>query len=189
VTSEIILIGPFLAGKSTIGALLAEKLHIPQISLDKIRRNYYREIGFNDALEQEIRQKGGFLAVALYWSLFNYHAIERVLTEHQNCVFDFGAGPIVFESDELSSRIEQTLAPYPHVVRLLPAADEEESIEILRGRATALSGTTAQGFDWSQYFVKHRRNQGLAKYAVYTKGRIPEETCEEILTLTGVAGL
>ncbi|HEY1408430.1 MAG TPA: shikimate kinase [Promineifilum sp.] len=38
--SEIILIGPIGAGKSTIGRLLAERLGLPQVSMDDIRYRY-----------------------------------------------------------------------------------------------------------------------------------------------------
>ncbi len=45
--AEVVLIGPIGAGKSTIGALLAETLGMPQVSLDDIRFDYFREIGFS----------------------------------------------------------------------------------------------------------------------------------------------
>jgi len=91
---------------------------IHKVSLDTLRWDYYREIGFEDALAQELRQKGGFLTVVAYWSLFNSHAIERVLADHTNCVFDFGAGPIVFENDLLREQIKRALSPFMNVVRL-----------------------------------------------------------------------
>ena len=40
--SDIILIGPVGAGKSTIGRILAKKLQLPQISMDILRWNYYQ---------------------------------------------------------------------------------------------------------------------------------------------------
>lgn len=50
----IILIGPMSAGKSTIGKLLAEKLGIPQYSVDDVRWDYYREIGYDEAETTDI---------------------------------------------------------------------------------------------------------------------------------------
>lgn len=35
--SDIILIGPIGAGKSTVGALLADRLGLPQCSMDDLR--------------------------------------------------------------------------------------------------------------------------------------------------------
>jgi hypothetical protein len=182
--SEIILIGPPFAGKSTIGKLLAQELGIAQVSLDKLRWDYYREIGFDEALAQELRQKGGFLTVVAYWSLFNSHAIERVLADHTNCVFDFGAGPIIFENDLLRDQIRRALAPFTNVVRILPSPDTEESIQVLQQRSSHLLGTNAQGFDWGAFFVNHEQNQLLAKYEVHTEGKSPAETCAEIISLT-----
>jgi len=96
--SDIVLIGPVRAGKSTIGKLLADALELPQISLDTARWGYYKEIGYDEDFAQEIRARGGFLALALYWNLFAAHAVERLLADHQNCVIDFGAG--IYESAE-----------------------------------------------------------------------------------------
>jgi adenylate kinase family enzyme len=74
--SDILLIGPVRTGKSTLGKLLSEKLGQPCVSLDDLRWNYYREIGYDAALAKIIRQQGGLLALALYWQLFDAYAIE-----------------------------------------------------------------------------------------------------------------
>jgi shikimate kinase len=182
--SEIVLIGPPFAGKSTIGSLLSQKLSLPQVSLDELRWEYFREIGFDDSLAQEIRQKGGFVAVVAYWSLFNSHAIERALADHTNCVFDLGGGPIVFENDLQRNQIKRALQPFTNVVRLLPSPSPEKSIEVLRQRGSHLIGIHAQGFDWDEFFVRHEHNRQLAKYELYTEGKSPAETCAEVLTIT-----
>jgi shikimate kinase len=41
--SEIVLIGPVRTGKSTLGRLLAERLFVPQVSLDEVRLKYYAD--------------------------------------------------------------------------------------------------------------------------------------------------
>ena len=130
--TDIVLIGPVRTGKSTLGKLIAEQLGIPQVSLDEIRWQYYREIGFDESLANEIREKGGFLAVVYYWGLFSAYSVERLLSDHKNCVFDFGAG--IFESDEMFRRVEEALARYPNVVLVLPSPDIEESLRILEER-------------------------------------------------------
>jgi shikimate kinase len=184
VRSEIVLIGPPFAGKSTLGKLLAEELGLPQISLDKLRWEYYREIGFDEALAQELRQKGGFLTVVAYWSLFNSHAVERALADHTDCVFDFGGGPIVFDNELQRDQIKRALAPFANVIRLLPSPDPEKSIQVLQQRGSHLVGVNGQDFNWSAFFVNHRQNQRLAKYEVYTEGKTPAESCAEIIALT-----
>lgn len=180
---EIVLIGPPFAGKSTLGKLLAEELGLPQVSLDELRWSYYREIGFDGALAQELRQKGGFLTVVAYWSLFNSHAIERSLADHTGCIFDLGGGPIVFENDLQRNQIKRALAPFGNVIRLLPSPDPDKSIQILQQRGSHLIGVNGQGFNWSAFFVNHPQNQALAKYEVYTEGKTPAESCAEIIAL------
>src|SRR5512141_136935 len=102
---DIVLIGPVRAGKSTIGKLLAQRLGLPQVSLDAGRRRYYAECGYDEALAKEIRTRGGFLALFLYWQLFDAHAVERLLEEHRRCVIDFGAG--IYESLESFARVQR----------------------------------------------------------------------------------
>ncbi len=181
--SDIILIGPPRTGKSTIGKLLADRLGVEQISLDQERWNYYKEIGYEEELAQRIRQTGGFVALVFYWKQFDAYAVERVLSEYSGCVFDFGAGHSVYESEELSSRVRRRLAPYHNIILILPAADQDESIHILNERTSDLVGSYGQGFNWNEYFIRHPGNYELAKFVVYTQGKTPEETCDEILCL------
>jgi shikimate kinase len=175
--TDIVLIGPVRSGKSTQGRLLAEKLGLPQVSLDVLRERYFQEIGFDALLAKEIRQKGGFLALMFYRELFAAHAVERLLAEHHDCVIDFGAG--IYESDEMFARVQKALADFSNVVLLLPSADIEESLRILAERdANPPADLT---FDLTRRFLKHHTYYDLARLTVYTKGKTPEETCQEIL--------
>ena len=63
---EIILIGPIGAGKSTLGGLLAEKLGLPQVSLDDLRFDYFREIGYDEDFGRRLRAEQGFPALVAY---------------------------------------------------------------------------------------------------------------------------
>lgn len=183
--SNIILIGPVRTGKSTVSQLLAEKLGLPRVALDDLRWTYYKEIGYDEALAQHIRQTGGFVALVFYWKLFDAYAVERVLADHHDCVIGFGAGHSVYESEELFNRVRTALTPYPNVVLILPSPDAEESIRILDERTKDLVGAFGQGFNWNEYFVRHHSNYDLAKFIVYTQGKTAEETRDEILKLVG----
>lgn len=179
--SDIILIGPVRTGKSTLGKLLSEKLARPQISLDDLRWKYYREIGYDDTLAKTIRHQGGFLALVLYWQLFDAHAVERVLAEHCNCIFDFGAGAGASESQENMARVRLALAPYPNVILILPSPDTDETLQILKARD--VHPPADLNFDFNRHFLERGFYQRLAKHTVFTRGKLPEETRDEILGL------
>jgi len=181
--SNIILIGPVRTGKSTIAQLLSVKLGIERVSLDDLRWQYYREIGYRDELAQYIRHTGGFVALVFYWNQYDAYAVERVLADYQDNVIDFGAGHSVYESEEFSTRVRAALAPYQNVIHILPSANLDESIEILNERTKDLVGSYGQGFNWNEYFVRHPSNYELAKFTVYTKGKTPDETCDEIIRM------
>jgi shikimate kinase len=174
---EIVLIGPVRAGKSTLGKLLAARLGLPQATLDEQRWRYYEEIGYDESLAREIRQRGGFLALVLYWNLFDAYAVERLLAENRDCVFDFGAG--IYWNDEILGRVQRALSPYRNVVLLLPSPDVEETLRILSERDS--NPPKDLNFDFNAYFVRHRTYTALATLIVYTKDKTPEQSRDEIL--------
>ena len=53
--TPILFIGPVRAGKSTLARLVAARLKLTHVSLDDIRWQYYREIGYDDDLAKLIR--------------------------------------------------------------------------------------------------------------------------------------
>ncbi len=183
-SSDIILIGPIGAGKSTVGLLLATRLGLPQCSIDEYRWGYYREIGYDKELAKHKRETEGFWGIYQYWKPFEAHAVERLLSEHKKCVIDFGAGHSVYEDAFLFQRVRQVLQPYSNIVLLLPSSDLDESVQILNERNKYMPDGS---LNINEHFVRHPSNYQLAKFTVYTKAKTPEETCNEILQLVNVA--
>ena len=175
---EVILIGPISAGKSTLGKLVAAALGLPHVSLDEIRFEYYREIGYDESIAKQRYAADGFWGLYRYWKPFEAHAVERVVVDHANCVIDFGAGHSVYEDDALLARVKQALAPHPNVVLILPSADVATSLEVLRHRQPSLREIVP---DINEHFLTHRSNYELATLTVYTADRTAEDTCAEIL--------
>ncbi len=73
--------------------------------------------------------------------------------------------------------MKKALSPFPNVILIMPSPDIDESISILNERT---GGFVSDGFDFHERFVRSRCNYELAKNTVYTKGKTPKETCEEI---------
>ncbi|MFN8417741.1 MAG: shikimate kinase [Anaerolineae bacterium] len=159
--STIILIGPVSAGKSTVAALLADKLHMPHVSIDDVRWGYYAEIGYDNAEASRIANSDeGMLGLLRYWKPFEAYAVERVLPDHPNSVIDFGAGHSFYDDEALFDRVQNALAPYPNVIMLLPSPDLDESARILNDRFRTLLqrevGLVDEGLlDLNATFVKH----------------------------------
>ena len=179
-SSDVILIGPMQTGKSTQGKMLAEKLNLAQCSLDDHRWDYYKEIGYDTDFADKLGSQVGFWAKYMYWKEFECYAVERLLSEHRKCVIDFGAGHSVYEIDTHFTRVKKVMEPYMNVVLLLPSPDKDESVKILHER---MGEKQPDDFDITEHFVKHHSNYDLAKFIIYTKGKSPEETRDEILDL------
>ena len=60
---------------------------------------------------------------------------------------------------------------------LLPSPDLDESVAILGAHAAH----TVEGVELIQHLLTHRSSHDLAKLTVYTEGKTPEETRDEIV--------
>jgi shikimate kinase len=173
---KVILIGPIRAGKSTVGKLLAERMKLPQRSLDIIFDSYLDEISYDRKHAAELKKKG-FYELTKYWKPFEPYGVERLVSEPEAAVIDLGGGHSVYEDDELFARVKKVLLPFPNVILIMPSPDLNESISILNERT---NGYVSNGYDFHENFVRSRCNYELAKHTVYTKSKTPEETCVEI---------
>lgn len=178
--SDIILIGPIRAGKTTLSRLLAAELGVPCVHMDLLCWDYYREIGIYEA--EDCNGPDGMLA----WR-FPVYAVERLLAEHSGCVQDFGAGHSVYREEEAFVQVKKALEPYPNVFLILPSPDQEESWRILEERNQTnpwlRDFSARQGYNPNEHFLQHPSNCALARKIIYTKDQSPEQTRDAILAL------
>lgn len=173
----VVLMGPFKVGKSTVGGLLAKRLGRPQLSMDTVRNDYYREVGWREEEQGRRSRAEGFRGVYRYCKPFEAHAVERVTAEHRGSVIDFGAGHSVYEDEALFARAEAALAPLRNVVLLLPSPDEDESVAILRER----TAWKVDGMELNRFLVTSPELRELATLTAYTDGEAPEATADAIV--------
>lgn len=170
--SNIILIGPIGTGKSTLADIISTKLSYPRCCVDDVRWEYYQKLGYSKEKEQALRAESGFEEVYKYWKPFEAQTILQILKDYQNYVIDFGGGHSVYEDDQLFTEVANAMFDEMNVFLILPSADKEESLRILDER---------QKLDINVHFIEHKSNYELAKHIVYTKGKTPLETAEEII--------
>jgi shikimate kinase len=176
---EIILLGPIAVGKTTTAKLLSEKLNKPVISLDDLRFDYYKEIGYNNDHMKELYEKAGVMAIFQYGKIFDAYSIERILEEHHDCIFDFGGGNIVSGYNFDLDRMKKALYPYENVVLLIPGEDKEETLEFIYTRRDVKSSDR----ELIKYLVYNHSNFEIAKHIVFVKDKTPEEVCNEVLSI------
>ena len=178
--SEIILIGPKLTGKTTIGRMLADALGLPQMSLDNLTWKYFAETDYDRQKASQIHAAEGIFGSLHYREPYDAYVIECVLRDNHNCVIDFGGGHSVYEDAVSFSRAQTALAPYGNVFLILPSPDEEESIAILKQRFKA---DVASERRLQRWLVTHPIYQELAKHIVYTKDKSPQEISMDVASM------
>jgi len=181
---EIILLGTVASGKTTTARLISEKINKPVISLDDLRFDYYKEIGYNHDHMIELHKKAGIMAIFQYGKIFDAYSIERILEDHQNCIFDFGGGNIVSGYDFDLNRTKKALEPYQNVVFLVPGQDNEETLKFIYKRRDIKSSDRVL----IEYLVYNHSNFEVAKHIVFVKDKTPEEVCDEILSICNYFG-
>jgi shikimate kinase len=180
--SSIILIGPMRAGKTTIGTLLAQSLNIPQVSLDRVRDQYYRDMGYDNDHARKLQEEGGAEARLSYLKPFEVQLAERILNKYPDrTVIDFGAGHSVYKDPILFERIRKALEPFRYVFFLTPSDDVEEALQILNQRD--LDDMESGLPEMNREFVTSPANRTLAKFIIYNQDKTPQQTHDEIVSL------
>ncbi len=176
----VILIGPICSGKTTVGEIISNKLDIPQCSIDDVRFDYYKEIGFSKEQQERIRKKDGFQGVYTYWKPFEVHAVKRVLEDYPNYIHDFGAGHSVYEDESLLQKAQVVLEKYENIFLLLPSSDINQSVNTLAERLSKFTDDQSV-FKLNEHFIKHKSNRILSKHVIYTNGKSAEEVAQQII--------
>lgn len=191
--SDIILIGPLAAGKTSVALYLSARLRIPNYPLDRIKWYYRFRNGYDLARGTVVLRTEGFKALMEYAKpFFTLMDLQRFLVEFQDGIIDFGASQSVFEDPESLEGARRVLLPFKNVVLLLPSPDSEASIEVLSRRIRERYGEQERSPKIVESYVTVNReyvlnpsNTILAKHIVYTEHKSVEETGEEVLALIG----
>jgi shikimate kinase len=174
----IILIGPINAGKSTVAELLAERLSMPLYSLDAEAQQYAVPLGY-DIEQYNSMKEENLVAAYEYRRGFYDDLVMQFLKAHDQGILDFGAGHPVVSDPRKQQRINDALKPYQNIFLLMPMPDVQESLAILRQRNAVTPGQT----DLNELYFKNGNKTfwEIAKHVVYTEGKTPAQTCEEIV--------
>lgn len=127
----VVFIGPMAAGKSTLARALARRTGLQLAPLDAIVWYVYLTQGYSfveeppgDAFADKVR----------HWEPHSIQAVERLLGDFPDAVFDFGAGHAHYEDPARVERLVRALEPVDNVVLVLPCADLDEAEAICNAR-------------------------------------------------------
>jgi shikimate kinase len=182
---SMILVGPLAAGKSTLGALVAERLGLPFVDIDDIAWSYCAEVGWDLDRLHERDEAVGWAAAEREWEPARAHAVERTVADHPESVIALGAGYTSFTTPDYAEQVRRALAPIPDVVHLVPSPDPARSVVVLRERAVAGRGKDwiIDGHDWIARWVADPLAAEVAAATVFTDGISPDQSAEQLVQL------
>jgi shikimate kinase len=179
------LIGPISVGKSTVAKAIASKLKIKCLHCDSIRWKYFNELNYNYR-EAKILGEQGWKKLFEYWRPFEVHAIERILSDYNNAIIDFGAGFSMFKDKTFLRRVHTALQNN-YTFLLLPCkGNEKKSLEILKERFKSVNGVNSISQDTVEFLLftlNYHSHKILSDHIIYTENKTPEEVASEIINV------
>lgn len=176
---NIILIGPVGVGKSTVAEILSKKINLPQISMDKLRLDYYRELGYDEEFRKFISEKEGFAGVIRYWKVFDAYSVERIIQDYpKRCIIDMGGGSTYCVYPDDFNRVKKAFENH-FTFLLMPNPDKNKSLIFLNKRTR----WEMTGRNINRDIINHESNYLLANYIVYTEDQNPDQIADKILQL------
>ncbi len=174
----IIFIGPIGAGKSTISKMVAENLSLPSYSLDE-EEHLAASLGYDVDHYKQMEEDVGLHQAYEYRRGFYDRLVPLFLASHDEGVLDLGGGHPIVPDPVKQETIKKVLQPYENIFLLMPTEDPDESLKILRER----NQLAADEPDLNELYFQggNRTFWDIAKFPVYTNGKTPEQTLDEIL--------
>lgn len=184
---NIVLFGPFCAGKTATATILSERLNISHYQVDRIKWYYHFKNDFRWNKANKIYNETGFLSVIEYMqSTFRIQDLINLITEFDKGILDFGA----YEAYQELPNLHLLKAALSNHVKILviPSINVNTNIDILNARL--ISRVQAghciypQALDDYLYlnekFINHESNVLLPDHVIYTKNLSETEVCDEI---------
>lgn len=170
----VILMGPIGAGKTTQSKLLAKKLDMPRCSYDEVKGKYWKKLGVNKETVDSIENEQGEYAMISYMNEFKSKTVESIIKDHPNHIIDLGGSAQTFDEPHQVEKVRSIFEPISNIFLLLPSTDLKTNINILPG--------LKENFPINAYLIIHPTNELLSKNTIYTLGKTPEETANEIIS-------
>ncbi|WP_372351751.1 shikimate kinase [Streptomyces sp. KL116D] len=178
----MVLVGPAGAGKSVLGRAVAARTGRRFVDLDAVADPYYAQVGWSlDRLRERIAVVGR-LAAEAEWEPARAHAVARAVAEHGDAVLALGAGHTSYTDPAHLATARTALNGCREVVRVLPSADRDTALAVLRERCAADKGRSwiVDGHDFLAHWLDDPGTELLATRTVFTERETPAETAARL---------
>lgn len=186
--NEIILIGPMLAGKSSMALILADHFEFPIINIDQIKWKYLAEYGLTQSHAENLLINYGVNEMINFYKPYESLIVEKILSNYKKCIFDFGAGFSIYDDVFLQNKINKILFEYKNIFLILPSENMSLNKRILGERLKIkikndpfLTKHYHALYNLCMYFLDHPTNNTLAKHILYTHGVSKTKLIQQVI--------
>ncbi|MGY0018894.1 shikimate kinase [Streptomyces sp. YJ-C3] len=179
----MVLVGPAGAGKTVLGREIAARTRRPFVDLDAVADGYYAQVGWSlDRLRERIAAVGR-LAAEAEWEPARAHAVACAVADHPDAVIALGAGHTSYTDPRHLATARTALSRCREVVRVLPSADRETALAVLRQRCTADKGRSwiVDGHDFLAHWLDDPGAGPVTTRTVHTGDETPDRTATRLL--------
>ena len=121
------------AGKTTLAKKLSKLLKINHLNIDMLKDEYFKKLGYKLKDANKALKDDGVRGFYNYCKQYELTTLKNYF-KNKNCVFDIGAGFIVYEDLNHKKEIFNLLSNFRNKFLILPHEDSKISYDILQDR-------------------------------------------------------
>jgi shikimate kinase len=158
---EPLLIGFPCSGKSTLACRLSCLMDLPVVSVDAIAPQLMPHLGMDSGFAESLYTSGRIIEWLEYVRPFEHIALQIILSSHEDCIFDVGAGHVIGNRPASLTEALKEFAWVIHVRTNSSCHDEEATcrrrlLRRLRRINEAIPNPAYIAEETAKYFARRR---------------------------------
>lgn len=188
--NNIVFIGPFCSGKTSVSEELSKITNIPLYPVDRWKWYFLYKNGFTFIRAREILHDEGFISLGdFYRQCFSISELTNFVEQFPSSIIEISPYHVYYKAKEDISKMNSLLEVCKHVFLLVPYQDCDRTISVLNERLHKRFSETKQDFPQevegykllNNWFIQHEITQNRNIKTIYTQDFTVEEIAKKVI--------